>query len=126
MYDEKMYDENEFDYDSSDTIKKKEELDMMALRDIFIEILEEFSYLEPMLSCVNFLDICYKSDLLYSKNSEKYFNKKIIFELSGILYDTIQKFLRNYCDIDDVFLDINQNKIYSRIVRSFNKYYALY
>lgn len=107
--------------------KKKEELDITEMIDIFHDILEEYSYEEPMLSSVGFSDICFQSNYLYNnnKNSEKYFNKSTIFELSGHLYDIIQKMLYKYDDVDRLFLDINQNKIYSRIVNSFNKYYIL-
>lgn len=124
------HDEDEDNYSSGnekneDKSKKKEELDVSEMIDIFHDILEEYSYEEPMLSNIGFSDICFPSNYFCGKNSEKYFNKSTIFELSGHLYDVIQKMLYKYDDVDRLFLDINQNKIYSRIVNSFNKYYIL-
>lgn len=122
--DEKMCNENENEYDSSET-ESKEKLDTMKLSAVFDETIKDFLYLEPMLSSISFSDICYGSSHAYSKNIEKYYNKKTIYELSCVLNDTIHKFLRKYDDVDDVFSGINQNKIYIRIVNSFNKYYVL-
>jgi hypothetical protein len=111
---------------SNNNNNNNNELDIVEISNVFDKIIGDFLYLEPMLNNINFSDICYESNYKNLKSYETHFNKKVIFELSYILNKTIQKFARDYDDVYNVLSDISQHKIYSRIVRSFNRYYVLH
>lgn len=106
-------------------LSEKKELNIFDVYHDIDKIIEEYSYDEPYLFRLTSSDVCFKSTINFYKNTKFHYNIKIIKDLTKCIFNTIQKYLKKYNDIENDFGYFTEDIIFSRILNSIHKYYII-